>query len=291
MVERFRHGTVLEQGTARIRSETIYLIFPVCHTHRSHCLALLIQTVHETYSIDLSTSWTNATVELASTRSKAPALNYQALWADLSGTSLYAYDGAVSLSSDLPLAVPPNNELWRFDISGKSGDWSLIDHVASSNFSTLVRSYHGSYAYGNGLGFAVGGRENGATNNALPTTANLPVPGMVMYNISSQQWYNISGWSDSGISQDGAAHFVPSLGPAGLLFVFGGTVANGLWPGTDKVSIFDPVSQQWSWQEVTGAKPSSVQSPCVVGAQGDNDTYEVGDDCSFVANNSLRHDS
>ena len=77
---------------------------------------------------------------------------------------------------------------------------------------------------------------------------------------------------------NGAAQFVPSFGPAGLLFVFEGSVFNNILPGTDSVSIFDPISQQWSSQEVTGAKPSPVLSPCVVGAQGDNNTYEVKND-------------
>ena len=176
-------------------------------------------------------------------------------------------------------------------LSGKSGDWSLVGPPASSNFTTLIRGYFGIYTSGGGLGFALGGIENTATNKAFEVNSgSFPIPGMVMYNITSQDWYNVSasGYSHDGVAMNGAAHFVPSFGPAGLLFVFGDSVANGTLPGTDGVSIFDPISQQWSSQEVSGAKPSSVLSPCVVGAQGDNNTYEVKNDRNLTVTKAYK---
>lgn len=231
---------------------------------------------NNTYSIDLSSSWTNATVGLTSIHSTAPTLVSQALWVDPSGTSFYAYDGG--LSYELPIPEAPPNQLWQFTPSGNSGNWSQVGPPASSNFTTLVRGYAGIYTSGGGLGFALGGVENGATTNSFQGTGGLAsIPGMVMYNLTSQEWYNISasGYSNSGVATQGAAHFVPSFGPAGLLFIFGGSVANETLIGTDSVSIFDPFSQQWSSQEVSGTKPSPVVDPCVVGVQGDNNTYEI----------------
>ena len=217
-------------------------------------------------------------MELISTHSEAPSLISQALWVDSSGTSFYAFDGGIS--HVLPLSerpLPPPSELWQFTPSGASGNWSLVGPLASSNFTTLIRIYHGIYTSGAGLGFALGGLD--ATNNAIDEKSAwaLPIPGMVLYNSTSEDWYNVSasGYSYNGVAVDGAAHFVPSFGPAGLLFVFGGSVANNILPGTDSISMFDPISQQWSSQEASGAKPSSALSPCVVGAQGDNNTYEV----------------
>ena len=222
-------------------------------------------------------------MELNTIHSEAPALVAQALWVDPSGTSFYAFDGGISYSVSLSeRPPPPPSEIWQFIPSGISGDWSLVSPPASSNFTTLIRGYQGTYTYGAGLGFALGGLENAATNEAIDVNSELSfqIPGMVMYNITSQDWYNVStsGYSQSGGSVNGAAQFVPCFGPAGLLFVFGGSVANEIFPGTDGVSMFDPISQQWSSQEVSGAKPSSVLSPCVVGAQGDNNTYEVKND-------------
>ena len=217
-------------------------------------------------------------MELTSTHSDAPALIAQALWVDPSGTSFYAFDGGISYSIALSAQPPtPPNELWQFNPSGMSGNWSLVDTPAWSNFTTLIRGYKGIYTSGAGMGFALGGLENSATNNAIEDESSSQISGMVMYNITSGDWYNVSasGYTYDGVAQNGVAHFVPSFGPAGLLFVFGGRVANSILPGTDSVSIFDPISQQWSSQEVSGAKPSSALSPCVVGAQGDNNTYEV----------------
>ena len=208
--------------------------------------------------------------------STAPTLVLQALWVDPSGTSFYAYDGGLSFAIQIPEAPP--TAFWQFKPSGNSGTWSQIAPAASSNFSTFVRTYAGIYTSGGGLGFALGGVENGATTNALQGKTELvSMPGMIIYNFTSQEWYNVSasGYSASGVATQGAAHFVPSFGPAGLLFVLGGTVANEILAGFESVSMFEPLSQQWSSQEVSGTKPSPVVDPCLVGVQGDNNTYEV----------------
>ena len=224
-------------------------------------------------------------MELTSIHSEAPALVSQALWVDTAGTSFYAFDGGVSYS--LPpyeLPPPPPNELWKFTPSGSSGGWSLVNPLASSNFTRLIRGYGGIYASSAGLGFALGGYESIGTSNSISSGSEFPIPGMVIYNFTSQNWYNLSalGYSDGGVAAHGAAQFVPSFGPSGLLFVFGGSVAGNILPGTDSISIFEPMSQQWSSQEVSGDKPSSVVSSCVVGAQGDNNTYEVYNDRSLT---------
>lgn len=39
--------------------------------------------------------------------------------------------------------------------------------------------------------------------------------------------------------------------------------------------MFDPPSQQWSSQQTSGTAPAPITDPCVVGAQSDNNTYEV----------------
>ena len=206
----------------------------------------------------------------------------QALWADPSGASFYAYDGGITYSLEiLYQRQPPPNQLWQFTPSGNSGNWTQVGSPASSNFTTLVRGYTGIYTSGGGLGFALGGiQRSGATAALAP--GDIPrritsIPGMVLYNMTSSSWYNVSaaGYTQNGVAADGAAHFVPSYGPAGLVFVFGGTVMGGTLPGTDSVSIFDPISQQWSTQQVSGTKPSPVVNPCVVGVLGDDNTYEV----------------
>lgn len=99
--------------------------------------------------------------------------------------------------------------------------------------------------------------------------------------MSSQDWYNVSTKSISydGTAAYGAAQFVPSFGPAGLLFVLGGS------SGTDSslqyfplgnITMYEPISQTWVWQQATGDAPTpGADSTCVVGIEGDDDTYEV----------------
>lgn len=104
---------------------------------------------------------------------------------------------------------------------------------------------------------------------------------LVIYDISSQEWYNVSASAISywGTAVEGAAHFVPSFGPAGLLIVLGGRGAylgdSQAYFALDNITINDPLSQQWAFQKATGDIPLPVQFPCVVGAEGDSGTYEV----------------
>lgn len=108
------------------------------------------------------------------------------------------------------------------------------------------------------------------------------VPGMVIYNTTSQEWYNVStttGWNLEGTVSNGAAHFAPSLGPAGLLFAFGGMDTwwseDGSYFDFNNVTMYEPASQQWQSQTTTGDAPLPLMNPCVVGLEGDNNTYEV----------------
>lgn len=145
----------------------------------------------------------------------------QVLWNDPSDSSFYAYDGGLSYA--IALGDPPPNQLWQFKPAGSSGAWSQIGQSASSNFTSLSRVQSQIYASGGGLGFALGGLQNPATGNPQGT---VDTPGMVIYNFTSREWFNVSttGYSYNGIAMDGAGIFVPSFGPAGLFFVLAGLI-------------------------------------------------------------------
>lgn len=210
-------------------------------------------------------------------------MNSEALWLDGTALAFYVYDGDVSGAYFSP-KIPSANELWKFTPSGTTGTWEQILPQASSNFSNLVRITHGYYASGNGLGFALGGFETVWTMQYAEDRTNVdigPTPGLIMFNSSAsdQPWRNISSTSanyPAGIAMSGAAHFVPDFGPEGLLFVIGGYIdAGGAFAQTSQVTIFEPISQQWTTQVTTGKQPEPLQSQCLVGAKGDNGTYEV----------------
>ncbi len=66
----------------------------------------------------------------------------------------------------------------------------------------------------------------------------------------------------------------------GLLFAIGGGSSDGHNTPAKPLSlesayIYEPISRSWQSQTCTGDPPSAVLNPCLVGVQGDNQTYEV----------------
>lgn len=220
--------------------------------------------------------WSNSSVHITTIPKTTRAFQSGALWANASGQVFYSYDGGISLANDQAPSVPANELL----ACTSGGLWTRA--VTTGNFSTLRRIQEGTYASGNGLGFALGGYRSPATiqsGESLPE--GLPYDkdyqaGMVVYNTSSQVWYNVSaGGYYNGKTANGAAHFVPNFGPAGLLLAFGGATPNGTILPLDRISVYEPTSQEWRLQQTTGDIPLAVQNACAVGAAGDNGTYEV----------------
>ena len=232
-------------------------------------------TVNFTYSLDLSSSWTNSSITINTIRPKnAPIVNNEALWLDADNTTIYQYNGGISNAPVdwLEDAETPQNSLSQFN--PKSDSWSASYISPSSIFSSLARVTSSINAYGNGLGFALGGIQSYSTNTALfpsdDLTLNTLVPGMVIYDIKSSNWYNVSttDYTNTGFTLAGAAQFVPSFGPNGLLFVFGGQYGE---PGNlqfaqfDYAWMYEPYSKAWASQKVTGDIPPVRTWPCVTG--------------------------
>ena len=245
------------------------------------CIANEAPVENSTLAIDLSKSWSNTTVELSPIEKTAPVLNSEVLWQDVMNDSFYMYNGGLSWAVSVSIDAP-DNSLWQFIPSRGSGTWSQVPvPPQSTNFASLVRTDKGASTSGHGLGFVLGGLQNGQTGGTGVFGA-VPVPGLVIYNSSSQVWHNVSalGYSYDGTAIDGAAQFVPSFGPNGLLLVVGGTVSplasySPTLTSTNTISLYDAVSGVWKTQTVTGAVPPPHKDSCVVGAQGDNGTYEV----------------
>ena len=245
-------------------------------------LTLFDPIVNYTYSIDLSSSWTNSSVTINTIKPKAaPVVNNEALWLDADNQTMYAYNGGISQASPnwLTESTPPNG-LWEF--KPDTGSWSSAYVSPSSIFSSLVRVTASINAYGNGLGFALGGFQTLSTQSGLFSSIfdNTLVPGMIVYNIKSQTWYNVSttDYTNTGFTIQGAGQFVPPFGPNGLLFVFGGQYGeqnNLQYAQFEYAWMYEPYSKTWTSQKATGDIPAVGNLACVVGAQGDNGTYEI----------------
>jgi hypothetical protein len=220
---------------------------------------------------------------------QAPVLNLASLWTDASSASFYSYGGEIS--ETLPydeLPSPPPNALWQFTPADGGGSWTVVTNLANSIFPTLQRTTDQAGAYGNGVGYSLGGIENWRTNfPGIDSYVNIPAPGMVSYNMTSMLWTNITaaGLTNSNTSMSGQLQFVPNFGPNGLLFALGGqTSTNVQWYEGQNllpfntVSIFEPTEGTWHSQTVGGpadAIPPARERFCSVGIPGDNGTFEV----------------
>lgn len=183
--------------------------------------------------------------------------------------------------------------MWQFTPDGSSGSWSPASILHSHQFEALSRTRQSIYGYGNGLGFALGGLEGAS----IDPDESWAVPGMVVYNTTSQEWHNVSSqYTESGFATNGAAHFVPSFGPEGLLFVLGGVTGPDMVTSQPELGqyismanawMYEPVSQEWHAQQVTGESPVQLASPCVVGVEGES-SYEVRNNPQIINHRFVR---
>ena len=243
---------------------------------------------NETYSIDLSISWTNQTVTFNQIPKAAPVLNYVALWADSTNSSFYAWAGEVSRALPPDQRPPvPQNSVWKFTPSGGgSGSWSEQSMSSNSIFPSLTRSAGAIGAHGNGTGYLLGGYETAWTTPEKPDLQGyIPTPGIVSYDIEAGTWKNESavGYSAYGTAMYGQMQFVPQGGEGGLLIVVGGGTSDAVeWTdrGANYISfaetnIFHPATSTWHKQTASGTIPNARARFCSVAAQGDNGTYEI----------------
>lgn len=230
---------------------------------------------YNTYALALDQSWSLEDGILEPTvRHTDWSFESAALWPSQDGTSFSSYGGHVSYATQLYGWPSLANKMLQFTPNATDGTWDPVAPPPESDFYQLRRTTEGLYASGDGVEFAFGGQQTRQTDYGQEDYRD--VPGMVIYNETSKEWRNLSstGCSSTGTATSGAAHFVPIFGPAGLAFVFGGT-ANGQPAPFDYVFMFEPASQQWRKQQVTGDASPAVRKPCVVGLQGDHGTYEV----------------
>ena len=116
---------------------------------------------NNTYSLDISTSWTNdSAVWNEIPKGRAPILNNEALWPGPTNGTFYMYDGGIS--GDATFSPPPN-EMWEFAPFDALGSWYKVGFSESSNFSALTRVDKAIYASSNELSFALLGTVSSST--------------------------------------------------------------------------------------------------------------------------------
>lgn len=251
-----------------------------------------------TYSIDVSSSWTNTTVVIKQIDKSIDGriLLRPKLWPAVDNSSFYSYNGVKSWIP--PSGDPPPNKLYKFTSDGSGGgQWSEEEqsYTASSNFTNLVRVGGSAKACGPDTCYFVGGWRCSSTDNAIKHS--IPAAGIVSYNLTSRQWYNDSlvGSVFKGPWSDGQLFFTDVAGSEGVLIAIGGIVTNLAGGNPVPLSfsyayMYDIATKSW-YQQITGGDVPllSRRDYCTVGLQGDNlinKTYEVRHDPSIVLSTS-----
>ena len=243
--------------------------------------------VNNTLSIDLSQSWTPATVAIdAATKPPgAPILNGASLWPAADNQSFYSFGGGPSGATlgHVPEALV---DLWQF----KDKSWSRVQSQSGSSPSlTQVRPGGGFSASGGGAGYMFGGFRD----NDLDGRYDLaPLANLLTYNMTTNSWTNDSTPTIApyGTTVLGQAHFVDAFGAEGVLLALGGehagpTTTTWIEQGQNfnsfsNLTIYDPSSKTWHWQTATGATGPGDIPPngvlfCATGARSAEGTYEI----------------
>ncbi|KAK5116523.1 hypothetical protein LTR85_009148 [Meristemomyces frigidus] len=268
------------QGSA-VLGDFLYLDGGTIITNLDHGDVSMLETLNDTLSIPLSTSWTNSTVSFSAvnrgTYPTQPSLGGEDLWLSNDSTSFYTFGGELPFTS---IGTPVYPKLWLFTADGNGGgNWSEATSGEDSTYRSLVQPSHALATSGNGLGFALGGVGtcNTYADPLLCGDKEIPIP---VYNVSAA---GANGYSTSGTAYGGSAQFAPIFGVEGIALFLGGqtTSPTELDVSSPSVSfgqigIFDPSTRAWYTQSASGYDvPTYRESFCSVGVQGDNGTYEI----------------
>ena len=249
--------------------------------------------VNRTLALDLSTSWSNASVTFKTIdRGARQLLNSGCLWPNAQGDALYNFAGEISFWVAWPNishTQPPS--LWRFVPDNVGGGIWTVEDTAGSLFPSISPT-GGLQTSGNGVGYYLGGDLDFTTYPQLPFEDVISLQGLTEFNSSTGAWSNLTSTEVyttgnpelySGQASYGAAHFVPTFGPEGVVVFFGvrPPVLNPFWNATyagsmTQLSVFEPLSQTWYNQTAAGPSiPDWRADFCTTGIAGDDGTYQM----------------
>ena len=172
-------------------------------------------------------------------------------------------------------SAPSSVHLWRFTPDGRgNGSWIANRepgdgiHPATSGTSVVCA----------GRGFNLGGFRTGWTEQAFSN--GIALPGMLIYDIESGTWENVTAPAPYSPHKQGQAVCLP-FGAQGLVSFLGGARTEfaykneSEYPSFDNITFYDPSTKEWFWQTARGDIPEPRKRFCAVGASGTNGTYEV----------------
>jgi hypothetical protein len=254
-----------------------------------------------TLVLDLSRPWSPSTVNFSviTKPNGVPILIHPTLWYDKARNELIqGFGGLVSSWAGSGVASSRSLSLWRLRLSsggGSGGDdnddtgrrdatWTEALYTNHQALSALTRPVMGLTAYADDSAYVLGGYASGQ-DEAKPAADMTPLPGLVHYNMSSGTFVNASAtqYYGRGTAQRGQMVHVPAFGGARGLYAMLSGYSSPLArfrPGQGQLSfanitLYDPATQQWYWQEARGDVPRPRDEFCATGARSTKGTYEM----------------
>ncbi|KAK2028033.1 hypothetical protein LX32DRAFT_640423 [Colletotrichum zoysiae] len=234
----------------------------------------------DAFSLDLSKSWTPRDVQMRRIPKNAPTTIRQAYFVDASSGTAYGWGGFIDKDP-----APSQTLVGKFVADGGGGgSWSTESESESDHkgLAELRRSHGGAVASTPDSGFYFGGISEDTSSPGW----NDWVSGYFRFDFRSRQrtWtnYTDSPYSPSRTRYAAAAHYVPTLGPNGVIMVMGGNEFDAGAGGggyidlsMETVWFLDPVTHEWYSQKTSGRPPARRRWSCTVGARSPNGTYEI----------------
>lgn len=237
----------------------------------------------ETFSIDLSQSWTIETVN-AQTISRPLAMagvRRPPLWYDPQ-SNLVMERGGWPYSADAALL------LWSFTPDGQGGAEWAID-PSSPAAQQFTATFGGAFTASATGFYNLGGAVPGVFNTTSDPYGFEASEGLITYDSASSEWKNTSSLgafgSPTGYSVQSEAVSIPNFGNAGLVAFLGGDSppnqtylyeAGAALVEMSNITIYDIDSGAWYYQTATGDVPPPRSEFCAVGsAPSDNSSYEL----------------
>ena len=234
---------------------------------------------NDTLTLDMSTSWTNDSVPSSAIIKTGafPNIDDSVLFPAPDNKSFFQFGGESNWLFNTLVEIHVSIE--QFSINGEgNGNWSQFNPGFSSGFNNVTRPARALAATVDDTFFILGGVENSHTTpQTANLTSNVPIGGVVSFNMTTGIWTNSSAPSHlqrpNGLN--GMLSSVPNFGPVGLLLAAGTGTVDQAAPKFDNITIYEPSDKTWHYQTATGDVPSGRDGVCTVGIQGDNGTYEM----------------
>ncbi|KAK0712860.1 hypothetical protein B0T26DRAFT_346521 [Lasiosphaeria miniovina] len=237
--------------------------------------------VNSTVSIDMSKSWTSDSVAMRTIKKQGPLKTNMQAWADRSANVFYSWGGKWIRGFNMT-----ETTLWKFAADGSGGGtWSVAPAANPSLLNTLHPGEFAAVAATSDSAFVMGGVASGWTEQFRAITQTLP--GMATYNLSTRVWQNgTTNFSPFDRIAGASAEFVPSFGPNGLIFAFGGFAPPADDPNPDfgtspnfdlqNLTFFDPQTKKTYSQVTTGDVPPYPRSEfCTAGFSDPSGRHEI----------------